>query len=215
LPGENAEDPDRSSKAARGGSRARAVDVQLASTSPRRSDLLRAAGLAFCTIEPGAEPDERVGPCDQRALDRALAKVRGAIPARASSAPLLGVDTVVELEGEELGKPRDEAEARRFLARLSGREHRVHTAHALRRVDDPRCRTLVATARVAFSELGDGDLDALVAAGSWRGKAGGYGIQDVCFGPYVRLLDGALDTVIGLHVEAVRALLEGRGELER
>jgi septum formation protein len=179
--------------------------VALASSSPRRSALLLAAGIPFVLAEPGPEPRGEGRP-SELALLRARSKAVHGRAAPGVSAPLLGVDTVVDLDGQELPKPASLAEARTMLHRLRGRAHLVHTAHALFVPATGACLVELVTARVACREEQDAAIEAYLASGQWQGKAGAYGIQDDAQS-FVRLLEGAFDTVVGLHVPAVRRLL--------
>lgn len=184
----------------------------LASTSPRRRELLTAAGIPFALCEPGPEY-ERGGDHDHGetgdpaalAVARAARKATGAT-VLAPDVLVLGVDTVVDLDGVELGKARDAVEARDLLLRLCGRAHRVHTAHCLVRGRDGRAFAELASATVHCGAPPLAELDAYVASGQWRGKAGAYGIQDDAQG-FLRVTAGSFDTVMGLHVDAVRRLL--------
>ncbi|MGA1523868.1 MAG: Maf family protein [Planctomycetota bacterium] len=191
---------------------ATAMILYLASTSPRRSALLRAAGIDFVVVEPGSEPTESGVPATI-ARDRAIAKARGAtLGPGAVPGVVLGVDTVVDLDGQELGKPRNAEHARSMLARLAGRDHRVHTGVAL--VAWPSREVVVsdvATALVRFAPLDDQRLDAHVALGLHAGKAGAYGIQDPPTAAFARVLEGELDTVIGLPVDLLCAHLSALG----
>lgn len=193
------------------------LDLQLASTSPRRRDLLTAAGLRFALCEPGPEyqdgGDEHAsvaGDPRAHAIARATAKGEGAV-AVDRDAPILAVDTVVDLDGRELGKPRDVAEAEAMLAALAGRAHRVHTAHFLRH-DASGFRGLrVATSEVVCGVPDAAALQRYLASGQWRGKAGSYGVQDDAQS-FFAVRSGRYDTVVGLSVAAVQELLaEWRG----
>ena len=178
----------------------------LASTSPRRRDLLRAAGVAFELAVPGPEP-EGAGEPLERAMARARAKAERAA---AGDGLVLGVDTVVALGGEEFGQPADRDAARATLLRLSGREHDVHTAHCLLERGSQRRAEAVASARVRCAPLESAQLERYLASGAWKGKAGGYGIQDPeC--DFMELVAGDRDTVIGLSVRCVRHLLAALG----
>lgn len=188
-------------------------DLYLASTSPRRRELLQQAGLRFELCEPGAEyasgsgQHEHLGSAGvpaELALERAERKAGGARPP-APDAPVLAVDTVVDLDGEELAKAADRAAAAQLLQRMLGRSHLVHTAHCLRTIDGALLRE-VTTATVAFSDPGSAALQRYLDSGDWRGKAGAYGIQDPDL-PFASLVAGSLDTVVGMHVAAVRRLL--------
>jgi len=187
-----------------------APELWLASTSPRRSELLARAGLRFACCAPGPEypsgGDEHgsePGEPAALALQRAARKGEGAsVPD--PTVPVLAVDTVVDLDGHELGKPRDRAQAEAMLRALAGRTHRVHTAHWLGH--GGRSWSVVATAVVACGEHAPGALERYLDSGQWRGKAGSYGVQDEAQG-FFAVVAGAYDTVVGLHVPAVVELL--------
>ncbi|MDA0374840.1 MAG: Maf family protein [Planctomycetota bacterium] len=191
------------------------MTLYLASTSPRRSALLGDAGIVFVPVEPGVEPSEPGLPTDV-ALQRAVAKASAAsIPAGSTSGLVLGVDTVVDLDGVELGKPRDADHARAMLAALAGRRHRVHTGLAL--VSWPERELVaaeVATAVVEFEALDEVALSAHVATGLHEGKAGAYGIQDAATARFARVLEGEVETVIGLPILRLRELLAEIGRDE-
>jgi septum formation protein len=117
---------------------------------------------------------------------------------------VLGADTVVALDGEILGKPHDAAQAREFLARLSGRTHDVVGGIALAgRIE----ATAVEVTRVTFRALDDATLDAYVATGEWEGRAGGYAIQGRG-GELVERIDGDYLNVVGLSLERLKTLLK-------
>lgn len=195
------------------------LDLQLASTSPRRRDLLNAAGLRFALCAPGPEyqdgGDEHAsvaGDPRAHAIARATRKGEGAVPVD-PDAPILAVDTVVDLDGRELGKPRDLAEAEAMLAALAGRAHRVHTAHFLRHDASDFRGLRVATSEVVCGVPDAAALQRYLASGQWRGKAGSYGVQDDAQS-FFAVRSGRYDTVVGLSVAAVHELLtELRGAL--
>jgi len=187
--------------------------LYLASTSPRRHALLAAAGIVFEPCDPGPEyvavgTDEHTtetGDPAAHAVARAVRKAIGAAvphPGR----PVLAVDTVVDLGGIELGKPRSREHAKEMLLALAGRTHRVHTAHCLH-VPTSGFRDVVVThAVVACGTPGGADLDRYLDSGEWRGKAGSYGIQDASQ-HFLGVVEGGIGTVIGLEVDVVRAQL--------
>lgn len=184
----------------------------LASGSPRRAQLLREAGVPFEVAEAPPETERRAGeglPPAEAAVDRALAKARWA-SGRHPGRWVLGADTVVILDGEALGKPRDEADARRMLARLSGRAHEVVTGFALVRGEERRTgrvRTLVSFRRL------DGEAVARYAAsGEPLDKAGAYAIQGMG-GALVDRVEGSYTNVVGLPVPEVIEALSACGAL--
>jgi septum formation protein len=186
-----------------------APELYLASTSPRRHMLLQQAGVVFEFCAPGEEnggedPQVAVAP-KQLALERARRKALGAACVD-PLVPVLGVDTVVDVDGVELGKPRDRAEAESMLRRLVGRTHLVHTAHCCVLPESGARHERVVSATVAGGEPTAAELQAYLDSGDWEGKAGAYGIQDATQ-KFLRVVEGDFDTVMGLHADAVRQLL--------
>ena len=188
-------------------------DLYLASTSPRRRALLAAACIPFALCEPGPEylpgsGDEHtsvLGDPVALATERARRKGLGAEPPDPGR-PVLAVDTVVDLDGLELGKPSDRAHAERMLRQLAGRTHRVHTAHCLSLPSRGLYVEEVSHATVRCGPVVEASLQRYLDSGQWRGKAGSYGMQDDAQ-DFFALVDGAFDTVVGLHVPAVHRLL--------
>ncbi|HEV3062583.1 MAG TPA: Maf family protein [Vicinamibacterales bacterium] len=189
----------------------------LASASPRRADLLRAAGFAFETIV--ADVDERIRDGETPAIYvRRLAaeKSAAALAALAAleaspgspgigDAVVLGADTVVVADdGATLGKPRDAADAAAMMRRLSGRWHQVMTGVSLRKGAYEVGR--VETTRVEFTTLTEADIAWYVASGEGRDKAGAYAIQGLA-SRFIPRIDGSYANVVGLPVAAVHALL--------
>ncbi len=185
--------------------RVAAPELALASSSPRRSALLNEAGIAFVLAEPGPEPAASGAP-PELAIERARSKGMHGKRPHGCAAPLLGVDTVVDLDGVELPKPSDRADAEAMLRRLAGRSHCVHTAHCLFDPDTGWSDIVIVTATVLCGPVVERELAAYLDSGDWRGKAGAYGIQDGSQS-FLRLVDGPFDAVVGLHVASVRRLL--------
>jgi nucleoside triphosphate pyrophosphatase len=182
--------------------------ILLASRSPRRSQLLRAAGFDFESIAPGPEPVHSEAAAEIQCVDSAQKKALGA-DIEGRTGILLAVDTVISLDGSALGKARDREEASVFLDLLSGREHDVLTAHAHARVsggDLGAVEVLVARSHVVFRELSPEVRKAYLDEEDWRDKAGAYGIQSAA-SAFARLVGGDLDTVIGLSLRVVREIL--------
>ncbi len=127
---------------------------------------------------------------------------------RHEDAVVLAADTVVAVGRRLLEKPADEAEARRFLQLLSGRNHRVFTGVAV--VANGRTIWRVVDTRVSFKVLSDDEINTYVASGEWRGKAGGYGIQGRA-GAFVNRIVGSHPAVMGLPLFETSNLLSGAG----
>ena len=182
------------------------MELVLASTSPQRRAILSDLGVAFRIVPPAYDEVPIPGTPEEVVVARALGKAR-AVARETAERPVLGVDTEVVLDGEVLGQPADAAEARVMLARLAGREHRVLSGVA---VIGAREATGVEETRVRMVPLDDAGLDAEVARGEWRGRAGGYAIQEGG-GGLVAALDGDYDNVVGLPVGLMRRLLADAG----
>lgn len=142
-----------------------------------------------------------------RPADLALRHAAGKAAGASGSRDLLvAADTVVDVDGEALGKPRDVSEARAMLRRLAGRWHTVHTAFALR--DDRTGRTVsdVVSTRVRFAPLSEQTIAAYAASGDGLDKAGAYGIQGFA-ATLVERIDGDYFTVVGFPLAAFAAAL--------
>lgn len=175
----------------------------LASQSPRRADILRAQGLAFATepahVDESALANEAPAPHVRRL---ALEKAR-TIARKAPRALVLGCDTVVVIDGEILGKPRDAAEARAMLARLSGRTHVVYSSAALVCHELDRETVSHDTTDVRFGALTESAIAAYVQTGEPLDKAGAYGIQELG-AMMVASIEGCYFNVMGLPLQALR-----------
>jgi septum formation protein len=178
------------------------VGLVLASTSPQRHTILTRLGVPFRVVAPGYDEVPLPGTPEEIVVARALGKAR-AVAAVEAERPVLGVDTEVVLDGTVLGQPADAAAARAMLRRLAGREHRVLSGVAVIAAEE---RTGVEETRVRLIPLDDARLDAEVARGEWRGRAGGYAIQEGG-GGLVASIDGDYDNVVGLPVALALRLL--------
>lgn len=176
----------------------------LASASPRRAALLRSAGVDF-VVAPTAADETPLPGEDPRAYVRRVARAKAAL---APDRPALAADTTVALDRAMLGKPADPDEARAMLARLSGREHRVHTAVVL--LAGGRRWTRTVTTTVRFRVLTPADVDRYVATGEPLDKAGAYGIQGEG-GALVARVSGSYTNVVGLPLAETLELLARAG----
>jgi nucleoside triphosphate pyrophosphatase len=182
------------------------VRLILASASPRRAELLTAAGFEFDVIP--ADVDETPIPGEdpmQYALRVARDKAsRVAAHCRVSGAVVLAADTVVVADGEILGKPGDSADARRMLRLLAGRAHDVHTGVVVHQGTAERAE--VVTTRVWFHALDESEIAWYVESGEPDGKAGAYAIQGRA-ARFIERIDGSWSNVVGLPVATVYRLL--------
>jgi septum formation protein len=174
----------------------------LASGSPQRRAILEQLGVDFEVAVPAIEELSHGEP-GRLVRENALRKARAVAARSAESRIVLGADTVVSLDGRPFGKPRDAQEAERFLRQLAGRAHEVHSGLAL--IDPDGERTQAARTQVRFRELSQADLDWYVAAGEWRGRAGGYAIQGRG-AALVEGIDGDPWNVVGLPVSLLVGL---------
>lgn len=186
------------------------MSIILASTSPRRRELLTLLGVTFEIVPPTAEevPSPDLSPPDQAtqfALDKALS-----IAHRRPDDLVLGSDTVIEIDGTLLGKPQDLHDAETMLRRLQGRVHQVHTGIALIHDLSKQSVTVVETARVWMTPFTDHELRRYLETRESLGKAGAYSIQ----GEGARLIEkieGDYPTVVGLPLWQTANLLEQHG----
>lgn len=192
---------------------ARAVPaLVLASASPRRLELLKQIGLKPDRVDP-ASLDELPLPRElpaAHALRLAREKAK-AVAARHPDAVVLAADTVVACGRRILPKGTDEATARRCLALLSGRRHRVIGGVAII-VPGKGMKTRLVTTTVAFKRLTEVEIEAYLASEEWRDKAGAYAIQGRA-ARFVRFLSGSYSNVVGLPLFETAALLTAVGYL--
>lgn len=182
----------------------------LASASPRRVELLARLGLTPAAIDP-ADIDETPlkGERPRQHAERLAREKCAAVAARHPGQLVLAADTVVGVGRRILPKAEDEATARACLQLLSGRRHRVTTAVA---VSDSagKIRQRTSETIVTFHRLNGAAIEALIAAGDWRDKAGGYALQGSAEA-WVRWLSGSWSGVVGLPLAETRALLKASG----
>src|SRR5688572_10783426 len=151
------------------------MHIILASSSPRRSELLRHAGLEFTVVPAHITEEPLPGEPPQQTAERLALEKAKAIFQRHPDAAVLGADTIVVVEGDQLAKPADEADAARMLRRLSGRAHEVITGVALVWPGGRDIRS--ERTEVRFGALADDEIAEYIASGEPMDKAGAYGIQ--------------------------------------
>jgi septum formation protein len=179
----------------------------LASRSPRRQELLRAAGYTF-EVRPPSEQAE-CGMCSSETPAQLVARLAyqkaGDVASSVSTGVVLGCDTVVECQGQILGKPVDEEHARWMLRTLRGREHRVLSGLCLWPKPSGMPRVDIDTTRLRIDPLSDAQIERYLASGAWEGKAGAFGYQDRL--GWVSVLEGSESNVIGLPLELLGTML--------
>jgi septum formation protein len=190
----------------------------LASASPRRQELLRNAGIPF-TVYPANIPEAALSGESPRACAERLAREKAnVVLVQQPGKFVLGADTIVVVDGEILGKPRDEADAMRMLRLLSGRTHQVITGVCLvgplrtgnqklgTGFEDTRSETTL----VAVTHLSDEDIHAYIATGEPMDKAGAYAIQGIA-SRWIPRIEGDYFNVVGLPVVLVQRMLQEHG----
>ena len=185
------------------------VTLYLASASPRRAELLEQIGIRPDKIS-GVDADESLlgGEVPRDAVKR-LARIKADAASGEAFDLTLTADTVVACGRRILGKPLDEADARKMLGLLSGRRHKVLTAIVLTARDGKRTERCVET-RVSFKRLSSRELNAYLLSGEWEGKAGAYAIQGMA-DAFVKAIEGSYSNVVGLPLHETKKLLEGAG----
>ena len=178
----------------------------LASASPRRAELLRAAGYSFETVVAAIDESVRAGETPGQYVRRLAAeKSAAALSVAPGDATVLGADTTVVVDDGILGKPQDDDESAAMLRRLSGRRHEVLTGVSLRQGAFELGR--VETTAVWFAPLTNEDIAWYVESGEGRDKAGAYAIQGLA-SRYILRIEGSYSNVVGLPVACVAELME-------
>jgi septum formation protein len=179
----------------------------LASSSPRRRDLLTLAGVTFRSAPPDVDETPRAGEQPARYVER-VARAKAQAVAAAPDDVVLAADTTVALGSTIYGKPADVADARRMLRELSGRTHEVLTAVAVR--TGGNVATAVVATAVTLIDIPPGELEWYVSTGEPLDKAGAYALQGAG-GAFVAAVAGSVSNVVGLPMTTVVDLLAAAG----
>lgn len=184
----------------------------LASSSPRRAEILRNAGFDFEVVPTNVDESHRPGESAANYIRRlAEEKARAAArqvanDAAADSTFIVGADTVVVIGNEILGKPSSAAHAREMLHRLSGKTHEVYTGLSVLQGDGTASRTAAETTRVTFAVLSEQEIEDYIATGEPFDKAGAYAIQGRG-GKFISRIEGCYFNVMGLPLARLYAIL--------
>ena len=185
----------------------------LASSSPRRAEILRDAGIAFeirsANVEETPLPNENAGNMVLRLAESKARAVAESLDPNISGI-VIGADTTVELDGNIFAKPRDSEDARRMIASLSGRTHKVLTGICALRLPDKITKNAVESTAVTFAALAPTEIESYVASGEPFDKAGGYAIQGRA-GRYIPRIEGCYFNVVGLPLARLYSLLRDLG----
>ena len=179
----------------------------LASSSPRRRELLTQAEYDFTVVPPHESAE--CGVCSRETPPELVARLAfqkaGDVARRTECGIVIGCDTVAECCGQILGKPKNREHARQMLELLRGRDHHVYSGLCLWRRPDDTHAVEVEVTRLVMDPISDEQLAAYLATGEWEGKAGAFGYQDGL--DWVHIIEGSESNVVGLPMELLALLL--------
>jgi len=185
------------------------IHIILASVSPRRKELLAEAGYKFTSVIPNIDesafPVERYTACEY-AKQLALAKAKSVAEKHPDSL-VIGADTVVDFNGQIIGKPADAIEAEQITKKLFSRPHKVITAVAIVRISDGTELVEGDSTTVYPKKLTAEQIAEHIRGGTWRDKAGAYAIQETG-DEFIEKIDGSLTNIMGLPMELLQRLLK-------
>lgn len=184
----------------------------LGSSSPRRQELLAAAGYTFEIVVPSEEAE--CGVCSGESPPEYVARLAyqkaADVATRVDASTIIACDTVAECVGQILGKPADEDHARRMLETMRGRPHHVYSGLCLWQVPHGEPLVRVAQTTLVMDPISDAQIEAYLATEQWIGKAGAFGFQDGL--DWVHIVEGSESNVVGLPLEL---LVEMLGEIDQ
>ena len=184
------------------------IRLTLASGSPARRELLQRAGYPFTVLPANVEEPDGAGVTDIRRFVQQVAWLKAAAVApRLNDGVVVAADTVGWSDGQVIGKPAVEADARRILRLLGGREHELWTGVVLWRRPDDVQLAWQECSRVFFKVLSEEELSGYLATRTWQGCSGAYAIQEQN-DPFVQVTAGSVSNVIGLPMESSRTFLQ-------
>ena len=179
----------------------------LASSSPRRKQLLIAAGYEFEIVAPSESAE--CGVCSGESPPELVARLAyqkaADVSTRVGPSVIIACDTICECQGQVLGKPRDEDDARRMLNMLSDRRHRVYSGLCIWNVPSGEPNVRVDETTLRMDPLSQQQIDEIVLSGAWEGKAGAFGYQDGL--EWVHVERGSETNVVGLPMELLAEML--------
>ena len=193
------------------------IDFILASGSPRRKELLELMGLEFKVIVSQADEDSVSKDLKPELYVQELALLKASATAkevlRNKNAVIISADTIVTLDGQILGKPKDEDDAFNMLSKLSGREYEVYTGYCVMRISDGKAVCGKVRTKVKFKDLSDDKIRGYINSGEPMDKAGAYGIQGLG-SLLIEKIDGDYFNVVGLPISALADTLEDEMDIK-
>ena len=185
----------------------------LASSSPRRAEILTSVGWPFRAVAAGIDETRRSAETPVEYVQRLALEKAQAVASSLESGLVLGADTTVVVEGNLLGQPVDNDDARRMLRLLSGGWHEVLTGVAIVKIAGST-RVEYERTRVRFAEMSEAEIDWYISTGEPQGKAGAYAVQG-CAALFIDELEGDYFNVVGLPVRLVFEMVKEMTEKER
>jgi septum formation protein len=186
---------------------AQAQRLILASGSQGRRYLLQRAGYTFEVMPANIDEPTGEGFSDPRTYVQTVAWAKAAVVApRIEAGLVLAADTVGWIDGQVIGKPADEADARRILITLGGREHQLWTGVVLWRRPSNIQTVWQEVSRVHFKKMTHAELDDYLATRTWQGCSGAYAIKEEG-DPFIQVIEGSVTNVIGLPMETLQRVL--------
>lgn len=184
----------------------------LASQSPRRRELLSQVGYEYEILVPSESAE--CGMCSGESTPEMVARfayqkaadIRSRI---AGDAIIIACDTVADIQGQMLGKPRDREHAEQMLRLLSGRMHRVFSGLCVWRLPEGEPDVQVSKSELVMDPLSDAQIEAYLESDDWIGKSGAFGYQDGH--PWLKLISGTASNVVGLPLDLLREMLRPHG----
>lgn len=171
--------------------------IILASASPRRKEILELADLKFDVMPSDAQEITTKTAPNEVVMELASLKAKDIYKKSEKQSMIVGVDTVVAYQGQILGKPTDEADAKRMLTMLSGQTHEVYTGVCV--IEDGKTKTFYEETKVTFYEISDEQIDHYIKTGEPMDKAGSYGIQGKA-AVFIKGIEGDYYNVVGFPI---------------
>ena len=171
--------------------------IILASASPRRKEILELADLEFDVMPSDAQEITTKTAPNEVVMELASIKAKDIYKKSEKQSMIVGADTVVAYQGQILGKPADEADAKRMLTMLSGQTHEVYTGVCI--IEDGKTKTFYEETKVTFYEISDEQIDYYIKTGEPMDKAGSYGIQGKA-AVFIKGIEGDYYNVVGFPI---------------
>lgn len=171
--------------------------IILASASPRRKEILELADLEFDVMPSDAQEITTKTAPNEVVMELASLKAKDIYKKSEKQSMIVGADTVVAYQGQILGKPTDEADAKRMLTMLSGQTHEVYTGVCV--IEDGKTKTFYEETKVTFYEISDEQIDHYIKTGEPMDKAGSYGIQGKA-AVFIKGIEGDYYNVVGFPI---------------